>query len=218
MGYDQELFEQLPNSDFVCQICCDVLQKPMSACSEGHLFCHCCIGRWLDQGKTTCPSCRAGITRQGLSHIRAIQNIIDGLDICCPNFNDQQDCPPRASKRARTEPFKLEAPSSCIWKGKVKNLDQHTQHCPFEVVECPFKEHGCKFQCSRTDMPAHHSDSAESHARLAAEQIQKLQSETRSLNQTLQEVHSLTLKLDSFVLFFNAVNPALVHLYDHPAG
>ena len=45
-----------------CSICCEQMRDPVVGGGCTHHFCEECLVRWLDQGKTTCPTCRSPIT------------------------------------------------------------------------------------------------------------------------------------------------------------
>eukprot|EP00474_Spongospora_subterranea_P000471 CRZ00929.1 hypothetical protein [Spongospora subterranea] len=48
-----------------CNICFEVAMKPVITMC-GHMFCWPCIHQWLESNQTSCPVCRAGISRDNL--------------------------------------------------------------------------------------------------------------------------------------------------------
>mmetsp|Transcript_15073 Transcript_15073/g.22675 ORF Transcript_15073/g.22675 Transcript_15073/m.22675 type:complete len:216 (-) Transcript_15073:132-779(-) len=53
------------DSRFVCNICLDpVRDSIVTVC--GHLYCWPCLYRWLNIGHTTCPVCKAGVSRENV--------------------------------------------------------------------------------------------------------------------------------------------------------
>ncbi|CAM9788465.1 unnamed protein product, partial [Ectocarpus fasciculatus] len=53
------------DSEWECSICFESLKDPVCT-SCGHLFCWPCLYRWMNTGKTTCPVCKAGVTRENV--------------------------------------------------------------------------------------------------------------------------------------------------------
>mmetsp|Transcript_37686 Transcript_37686/g.38372 ORF Transcript_37686/g.38372 Transcript_37686/m.38372 type:complete len:216 (-) Transcript_37686:192-839(-) len=50
---------------FVCNICLDSVKDPVvTVC--GHLYCWPCLFRWLSTSHTTCPVCKAGVTKDNV--------------------------------------------------------------------------------------------------------------------------------------------------------
>ena len=55
MGYDLNLLADGSVDDqFLCHICCGILQCPRVVVGCGHAFCQLCIDRWLEV-KNRCP-------------------------------------------------------------------------------------------------------------------------------------------------------------------
>jgi len=59
---DSELL-QTSSPEIKCSICLDIDIEDNVLCSTecSHQFCKKCLDEWLDQGKTSCPMCRADI-------------------------------------------------------------------------------------------------------------------------------------------------------------
>ena len=69
MGFERVLFEDAVDEDFICSICQDVLENPVSACVEGHTHCEQCIKKWQEKGKN-CPDCRNKVRAAQVEHNR----------------------------------------------------------------------------------------------------------------------------------------------------
>lgn len=53
------------DSRFACNICLDTVKDAVvTVC--GHLYCWPCLYRWLNIGHTTCPVCKAGVTKDNV--------------------------------------------------------------------------------------------------------------------------------------------------------
>lgn len=50
---------------FVCNICLDSVKDPVVT-SCGHLYCWPCLFRWLNTSHTTCPVCKAGVSKENV--------------------------------------------------------------------------------------------------------------------------------------------------------
>ena len=52
-------------ASFVCNICLDPVKDPViTQC--GHLYCWSCLYRWLNTQHTTCPVCKAGVSKENV--------------------------------------------------------------------------------------------------------------------------------------------------------
>jgi len=52
-------------SAFLCSICLDHVKNPvLTQC--GHLYCWTCLYRWLNTQHTTCPVCKAGVSKENV--------------------------------------------------------------------------------------------------------------------------------------------------------
>jgi E3 ubiquitin-protein ligase RNF5 len=62
---DSNHSEDDDDSGFLCNICLDPVTDPVvTRC--GHLYCWSCLFRWLSTNHTTCPVCKAGVTRENV--------------------------------------------------------------------------------------------------------------------------------------------------------
>jgi len=184
-GYPASLFLAPPDADFKCGICMEIMRDPVQICSVHHTYCVGCISRWRST-KTTCPDCRAPISRE--EPARILKNMIEKLEVGCPHAacnggsnsgdsgsgsgmtnsssSSSGDATADAEdghqhKKSRQE--NSAEPSSaaatyCAWTGQVKDYEAHMAVCPFVEVCCPFAEAGCTFRAARRDMGAHRGD------------------------------------------------------------
>mmetsp|Transcript_6153 Transcript_6153/g.14143 ORF Transcript_6153/g.14143 Transcript_6153/m.14143 type:complete len:417 (-) Transcript_6153:241-1491(-) len=127
-GYPTSIFLAPPPDDLKCTICMEVLRDPLQVCSDQHTYCRTCFASW--RSHETCPECRAPFSRE--EPARIIKNLIDQLDVRCPN--------------------------ACEWTGHLNDCEAHMAACPFVEVSCPFSGAGCAFRAARRDMGAHSSD------------------------------------------------------------
>eukprot|EP00601_Ochromonadales_sp_CCMP2298_P031327 CAMPEP_0173346854 /NCGR_PEP_ID=MMETSP1144-20121109/12797_1 /TAXON_ID=483371 /ORGANISM="non described non described, Strain CCMP2298" /LENGTH=300 /DNA_ID=CAMNT_0014294211 /DNA_START=136 /DNA_END=1034 /DNA_ORIENTATION=- len=124
-GYPTSIFLAPPPDDLKCTICMEVLRDPLQVCSDQHTYCRTCFASW--RSHETCPECRAPFSRE--EPARIIKNLIDQLDVRCPN--------------------------ACEWTGHLNDCEAHMAACPCLEVSCPFADAGCAFRAARGDMDAH---------------------------------------------------------------
>ncbi|CEO99920.1 RING-type E3 ubiquitin transferase [Plasmodiophora brassicae] len=79
-----------------CNICWDVAKKPVITLC-GHMYCWPCLHQWLESNQTTCPVCRAGVTRE---------NVVPFFGRGSSSREDPRDDPtiPERPTRPREEP------------------------------------------------------------------------------------------------------------------
>ena len=53
-------------SAFICNVCLEITNKDPVVTQCGHLYCWPCLYRWLNTNHTTCPVCKAGVTRDNV--------------------------------------------------------------------------------------------------------------------------------------------------------
>ncbi len=115
MGLDSNLFVAQPvNENLICNLCWDVLDKPMSACAQGHTFCSSCLTKVVE--KAICPTCRGPRIE---SVFRPLQNILGALQMRCrhhqalPMAEDgRDDDNPSSRKKTKRTATSLVASSS----------------------------------------------------------------------------------------------------------
>eukprot|EP00601_Ochromonadales_sp_CCMP2298_P000067 CAMPEP_0173180936 /NCGR_PEP_ID=MMETSP1141-20130122/7001_1 /TAXON_ID=483371 /ORGANISM="non described non described, Strain CCMP2298" /LENGTH=317 /DNA_ID=CAMNT_0014103859 /DNA_START=105 /DNA_END=1058 /DNA_ORIENTATION=- len=127
-GYPTSIFLAPPPDDLKCTICMEVLRDPLQVCSDQHTYCRTCFASW--RSHETCPECRAPFSRE--EPARIIKNLIDQLDVRCPN--------------------------ACEWTGHLNDCEAHMAACPCLEVSCPFVDAGCAFRAARRDMDDHSGD------------------------------------------------------------
>lgn len=157
MGFDRSLFLAEPGDDFICTLCEDVLDTPVSACQEGHTFCRGCLQKWADQLKAdrkpiTCPNCRAKVSSvASASRNRIVENLISAMSVRCKHAKAlaswgggaKQQCSGGAA-----------ATFTCQWTGKKSELEAHLESaCQYVPVACPHE--GCDARMLRAQLTAH---------------------------------------------------------------
>mgnify|MGYP005844986183 CR=1 FL=1 len=88
-GYDTSLFVDQPiDSNLICTVCHQVLRKPVSVCSNGHVSCESCLDEWkltsTAAAYVKCPDCRIPVLAQSCL-VRPLQSMIFSLKVKCPN-------------------------------------------------------------------------------------------------------------------------------------
>lgn len=76
MGFPRNIFVHDPHDYLKCAVCLDVLQNPVSACEEGHVYCFDCVSP-LHQ----CPQCRQTI--ESKHKCRRLREEVDQLVVKC---------------------------------------------------------------------------------------------------------------------------------------
>ncbi|XP_048407615.1 RING finger protein 151 isoform X2 [Stegostoma tigrinum] len=127
-GYDIELFENVPDPEFICTICHGVLKDPVELLCQ-HVFCRGCVMKWLTE-KQECPYCRKKVRRVARSVIPMIHNMIARLIVKCENR--VYGC---------WETFSLE------------HYPQHKAACDFRIVKC--KHEACTIEVFQKNLAAH---------------------------------------------------------------
>ncbi|XP_046920220.2 E3 ubiquitin-protein ligase NRDP1 [Dermatophagoides farinae] len=139
MGYDINRFKsRLPN-EIICGICFGVLDDPQEIIECGHMFCHNCIYRWLDDpyyNTVTCPICRRDICVDDIRPaIDSVRQYINRLRIRC-DFDHL----------------------GCIADVRLEDYGRHYTQCPLNPRK-PIKCHrGCGVHLPPAEMLQHHCD------------------------------------------------------------
>lgn len=173
---DPSCIESLPfTEEFVCGICANILQRPMSGCKNGHTFCEECYGKWL-RVNSSCPNCRTHVSSKTLQLNLPLANMIAKLPTKCNNNS-----------------------IGCTWTGEVKDLKQHTASCPFQCeVMCTL----CKTSLLLPHLQQHITDKhpdedpLQVHAKIMLEQ----QLEITKQNTKMRDVY-----MSGFDIIFQAV-------------
>ena len=112
-GYDDERFEGPVPQNLHCNICLNVLRKPMQCVRNEHSFCKPCITRHLQEMSQSCPTCIEALTLETLRPSRLVTDLLSQLRIRCDN-----------SDKGCGESVRLEV------------LDVHVANCGFSAVPC----------------------------------------------------------------------------------
>ncbi|CAF1034319.1 unnamed protein product [Adineta ricciae] len=132
--------ESLIDENYKCTICNEPFQRPMTTPCD-HSYCQDCIERWLNEGYSTCPSCRQTLSMKELKPVttRLVLNILDRLLVkCCQceqsgiqrgNFNDHmvKVCPKGTIVCSAFD-------VKCPWSGSRDQLSEHLQTCNYEQL------------------------------------------------------------------------------------
>ena len=131
-GYDYQFVDAVPD-DLICKICHCPSRDPYLTICCGQTFCKSCLDKVDNMGargriSKACPFCRS----KSFKHFKNKQadRNIKGLRVTCIN----KECP---------------------WKGELKDLNNHTEQCPFEVIVCP---NNCGKRIQRSNMLRHESN------------------------------------------------------------
>eukprot|EP00727_Mastigamoeba_balamuthi_P008586 m51a1_g435 putative tnf receptor-associated factor 4 (532) ;mRNA; f:62405-64286 len=124
------------HQELLCPICHGIAREPLVHGDEATLFCRVCIESWLAKeascsSAAKCPTCSAEITLASLHQpSRVVQNIIDRLEIRCPNSS-----------------------RGCQEYVALGRLSVHEGECPHAAVTC--ENQGCGATMDRREMAAH---------------------------------------------------------------
>ena len=148
MGFDTGLLLDPLNEDLVCALCHDVMQRPTTACNEGHTYCRDCIDNVPSPRR--CPMCRSEALPTLMLN-RPLQNMIGRLRVQCKHAASSDDEP--ASNRQRTEDGAC-ARGGCVWTGTLDTLAAHlADDCRFADMLCG--NEGCLERMQRNALEAH---------------------------------------------------------------
>ena len=129
-GYDDERFESPVPENLHCNICLNVLRKPMQCVRNEHSFCKPCITRHLQETSQSCPTCIEPLTLETLRPSRLVTDLLSQLRIRCDN-----------SHKGCGESVRLEV------------LEGHVATCEFSAVQC--SNDGCEVIINRRDQLNH---------------------------------------------------------------
>lgn len=150
MGYPLDQFIAEVDENLICSICRDVMTNPVS-CRDGHTFCENCINAWLLSNKV-CPLDRQPLRKRELIRNLPLRGVIDNLDVRCANGLDSGGNP-RKKMRVSRDDYGHTVQQLCPWSGKLKDLDEHSRLCPYELVHCPHTR--CFKSMLRRDIEEH---------------------------------------------------------------
>ncbi|CAF2457474.1 unnamed protein product [Rotaria sp. Silwood2] len=119
------------DENYKCSICSKPFKHPVTTPCD-HSYCQDCIQYWLDQGRSSCPTCRQTLSSNDLTPIttRLVLNILDRLLVKC---------------------------SQCQQNGIQRgNLNDHiTKFCPKTVVICTASDIKCPWSSTRDELQNH---------------------------------------------------------------
>ena len=90
MGWDINRFPDRHNviDSLICTVCTDVVEDPVQTPCE-HCFCRGCITQWLQQGNSSCPVDREGLTLNTLKPLnRMTMQVLNKLNVYCKNYGE----------------------------------------------------------------------------------------------------------------------------------
>ena len=137
MGFDTAFIVETPiDVDYlVCQICHDVMEKPVTVCQQGHNFCKKCITDWCSSrsvGDRNCPNCRQPVCKNLILN-RPLESIILSKKVQCPI---EYVC-------SKTSSFK---DAYCNWERNLsKYLETHFSLLKMKMDRCGFSSKWSKF-------------------------------------------------------------------------
>ena len=133
--------EESIDGNLKCSICSDPFTDPVITLCH-HSYCCSCLTKWLNNGKSTCPSCRQIISQTNvmpitllnftsmINQIRVKCKLCDQSSIQRGNFTDHSD---------RTCLKKIvnctSHRSGCSWTGSREDLSGHLVNCTYHASE-----------------------------------------------------------------------------------
>lgn len=105
------------DSVFVCSVCLDPVKNPViTQC--GHLYCWSCLYRWLNTQHSTCPVCKAGVSKENVIPIFIRGCEQDPRGDSAPAESAAEQVPSRPQGR-RPEPIQ---PNNNLFPGDANNI------------------------------------------------------------------------------------------------
>lgn len=151
MGFDSRLFVEPVHEDYLCNICSDVLKKPLQ-CANGHCFCSTCIHEWVASNKKDdllCPQCEPATEAKNMSkkkkaahfcHNTALASVLQRLKVGCPTILEAKDDTDGVD-------------GLCRWQGQLQERLAHIAICSYAKTTCPSQH--CHDMVCRMNMPVH---------------------------------------------------------------
>ena len=134
-GYDYEFVDSTPPNKYICAICTLVSCDPQQASCCGNVYCKSCLQQLKDIGQDfNCPICDHDLTNKCFPDRRADLEI-KSLQVYCTN-NKQT----------------AQVDNMCSWKGTLKDIDDHLQQCPYQILSCT---NGCGENIERKQLQHH---------------------------------------------------------------
>ncbi|CAL1542794.1 unnamed protein product [Lymnaea stagnalis] len=130
--FDVSKFWPVPDDEFICGICMNVLDKPLETPCR-HVFCAECIHKAL-MGQKKCPLCRKKCMKSNLKEVLPlVQNLINKLKMKCSNLHN-----------------------GCLDFIQTEHYLDHLQVCKYSMVQCRFKD--CSQQLLKRDLEEHETN------------------------------------------------------------
>ena len=133
-GYDYKFVDGEPPNKYICTICTLVSCDPQQAGCCGNVYCKSCLQQLKVAQHFNCPTCRHDLTNKCFPDRRADLEI-KSLQVYCTN-----------NKKIS------HADNSCSWKGRLKDIDDHLQQCPYQILSCT---NGCEKNIERKLLQHH---------------------------------------------------------------
>ena len=131
-GYDYKFVDGEPPNKYICTICTLVSCDPQQTSCCGNVYCKSCLQQLKDKGQHfNCPICHLNLKNKCFPD-RIVDREIKSLQVYCTN-NKQVD-------------------NSCSWKGTLKDIDDHLQQCPYQILSCT---NGCGKNIERKQLQHH---------------------------------------------------------------
>ena len=144
-GYKYKFVDGEPPDKYICAICTLVSCDPQQDSCCGNVYCKSCLQQLIDIGQHfNCRTCDREVTNKCFPDSR-VDTEIKSLQVYCTN--NKQTCISRA--------FKYILPgldNSCSWKGTLKDIDDHLQQCPDQILSCT---NGCGENIERKQLQYH---------------------------------------------------------------
>ena len=138
-GYTYSFVEgQLQLDDYICVVCNLVSRDPQQANCCGTVYCKTCLQGLRDDEQQhqeiNCANCDNNLQGRYFDDTKADRKI-KLLQVYCENKRENSS-----------------GDNSCPWKGTLKDIDDHLQQCPYQILPCT---NGCKESLQRKQLEDH---------------------------------------------------------------
>jgi hypothetical protein len=155
--YEYENEESIDNN-LKCAICNEPFLDPVETQCH-HLFCCECLNKWIENDKSTCPTCRKTISTNTLNSIKFINfiSMINQILVKCllcnqsniqrGNFQDHINkiCPKKIVNCTAND-------INCPWTGLREELQNHLNTCVYESLRHQIEQQNREDQ-QKLDIP-----------------------------------------------------------------
>ena len=133
-GYKYKFVDGEPPNKYICTICKLVSRDPQQGCCR-NVYCKSCLQQLKDIGRDfNCPICDDEVTNNCFPD-RIVDAEIKSLQVYCTN-NKQTYISRALHTFTNILPGLTQVDNSCSWKGKLKDIDDHLQQCPYQILSC----------------------------------------------------------------------------------